>query len=101
MLSTLAARAPDAALAFAGAVVHFGLAAVWAWFAVIATRKLSGRSAVAATLVVLVAWLLSAWVFPPALRALTADLSFAQQLFYHGVLLVTLWGGIRLAQSRT
>ena len=99
MLSVVAQRLPEPVLAFAGAAIHFALATILAWCAVKLVKYAGGRALVGAAMVALVAWIISAWVFPPALRALTADLSFVQQLLYYSVLGITLWGGIRLASE--
>lgn len=99
MTSALALQVPEAPLAFAGAVLHFAMATAFAWLAVALTKRMKGRPLLAATLVAVVAWTLAGWVLPASLRALTADLSNVQQLFYYSVFIVTLWGGIRFARE--
>ena len=99
MLSAVAGRLPETVLAFAGAVIHFAVATFLAWCAVKLVKHVGGRALIGAVAVALVAWVASTWLFPTGLRALTADLSFGQQLVYYSVLGITLWGGIRLASD--
>lgn len=97
MVSAFAWRVPEAPLAFAGAVLHFAIVTFFAWLAVALTKRTGDRALLASALAGVVAWTLARWVFPLSIRALTADLSDAQQLFYYTVFAVTLWGGIRFA----
>lgn len=97
MLNAAATRAPEAMLAFFGAAAHFAIAAAIGWVSVALSRRMPQWAALIATAVALSAWMASEWVFPAALRALTADLSRTQQLVYFIVLAITLWGGIRFA----
>lgn len=98
MLSSLAFHVPEAVLAIVGAILHLAITTLWAWCALQVVRRMAGRTALATTMVAAGAWVVSAWVLPSLLGAVTIDLSLGQQLVFFGVLDVTLWGGIRLAQ---